>query len=92
MSLLVRTVIDIKLPPAPSRGPFSVAPRGRHTARYLPSVSLVSARTPFWGRRSATSGIPGVISVQVRAATEASDELRAENGRKSARMSCFRGQ
>ena len=29
----VRTVIDIKLPPAPSRGLFSAAPRGRHTAR-----------------------------------------------------------
>ena len=32
-SFMVRTVIDIKLPPAPSRGPFSAAPRGRHTAR-----------------------------------------------------------
>ena len=31
--LTVRTVIDIKLPPAPSRGLFSAAPRGRHTAR-----------------------------------------------------------
>ena len=29
----LRTVIDIKLPPAPSRGLFSAAPRGRHTAR-----------------------------------------------------------
>ena len=33
LKMPLRTVIDIKLPPAPSRGLFSAAPRGRHTAR-----------------------------------------------------------